>query len=91
VKIKFASRPDKADVIEKLESEYELLHAKMTEFYQIKKRYIEIKKKKLVRDMNKSDLFKQMKELKSELDVLKIGFYQQKREFLHLVSLQHQS
>lgn len=72
----------------KLEKEYELLLARINDFYSLRKRYLDIKKQKLLRNVEKTELFKQLQELKPQLDELKIKLEMQKRSFMQL-SVQH--
>ena len=63
---------NKEELLSKLNSEYDALIAKMTEFYQAKKRLMEMKRKAVVESYDSLELTYKYKELKASLAVQKI-------------------
>lgn len=63
-KQRLISHPDAEELLQKLELEYEALLDKLTEFYEVKKQLIIVKKEQLVNEVENSDLMMQFKELK---------------------------
>lgn len=62
---------NKEELLSKLNSEYDALIAKMTEFYQAKKRLMEMKRKAVVESYDSLELTYKYKELKASLAVQK--------------------
>ena len=74
---------NKEELLSKLNSEYDALIAKMTEFYQAKKRLMEMKRKAVVESYDSLELTYKYKELKASLAV-------QKDRWLHMCHSQLQ-
>ncbi|MDP5030190.1 MAG: fatty acid desaturase [Paraglaciecola sp.] len=70
-KTRIASLAHGEEVMQKLQTEYEVLVQKMTEYYAAKKRIMEIKKRDLQRSYDKLELLHRYKELKVNLALQK--------------------
>ncbi|MDP2562274.1 fatty acid desaturase [Psychrobium sp. 1_MG-2023] len=72
-------RHDAEEMKQKLHAEYEILVTKLNEFYTLKKRLFEVKKRKALKDYDKLQLVKQLKELQQ-------SFEQQRQAWLMLAN-----
>ncbi|TQV76569.1 acyl-CoA desaturase [Aliikangiella marina] len=63
-KLHSLSLPNKDELLERIEKEYEELQVKMNEFYRLKKQWLEATKDNLIESVEKSQLSKQYHELK---------------------------
>jgi len=66
-KLQSLSLPNKEELLEKLQNEYENLQQKMTEFYQVKKEWLELKTDELHKNIEIHSVTKHYKELKESL------------------------
>lgn len=74
-KLSALSLPDKEEVLERLQHEYEELLSKMNDFYQIKKTRLEAAKGNLIENVEKTELYKQYDELRK-------NWFQQQKSWL---------
>ncbi|NTS78885.1 fatty acid desaturase [Catenovulum sp. SM1970] len=87
-KDKLLALPNAAAHIEKLEQEYEVLLKRINAFYSTQKRFIDLKKKKLVKDVEKTELYRQLQDMNQQLIELKQKLKAQQNNFARL-SLQY--
>ncbi len=83
-KQKLLAKPNTLSAIESLEHEYDLLISQINSFYSLRKRYLDMKKNKILRDVEKSELFKQITELKEQLNDLQLKLDKQRQKFTEL-------
>ncbi|AWB67122.1 acyl-CoA desaturase [Saccharobesus litoralis] len=84
IRAKLIKLPHKAEMLAKVEAEYDLLTKRMNAFYKTRKRYLDIKRKKITRTVEHSELFNQIKDLQAEMHDLKQRFLIQKKTFNNL-------
>lgn len=77
--LKVSKLPDAEQILKQLQQEYEVLQEKMTTYYASRKRLLDLKKRKMLKQYEKSELSQQVKELKLRLE-------QQKRQWQGLTA-----
>ncbi|XOV80593.1 MAG: acyl-CoA desaturase [Aestuariibacter sp.] len=82
-KAKCLSLPNKDEIMTKLQSEYDVLLSKMSEYYSAKKHFMEIKKQALIKTYEGMEIAYKYKELKASLAV-------QRNKWLDLSSMRLQ-
>ena len=68
LQIKLADTPNSRGRLERLEEEYEALMAKISDYYAVQKRMIELKKKRLVKHYESFEFVQQHKGMKQLLN-----------------------
>lgn len=71
--------PNSEELIARLNKEYDLLHEKLSAFYQAKLALLDTKKKNLHKQLDKIQLDAQIQEAKHQFEQLKTAFYQQRK------------
>lgn len=71
--------PNSEELIARLNKEYDLLHEKLSAFYQAKLALLDTKKKNLHKQLDKIQLDAQIQDAKHQFEQLKTAFYQQRK------------
>ncbi|WP_017444330.1 fatty acid desaturase [Gayadomonas joobiniege] len=74
IKSKLSEDDKHSDILALLEQEYELLIEHMNAFYAAQKRLLDIKRKKIVKDYKKTDLYHQVQDLKVRFEIKQRNF-----------------